>query len=821
MKQILVILKRELNSYFNSAIAYIYLIVFIVINNLLFMSRYFLIGKAEMTFYFNSLPFILFIFIPAITMRLWAEERKHNTFELLLTFPLRSHELVLGKFFASLIFYLIALLSTITVPITLYLTGKPDLGAILSGYLGSFMIGMFFLAIGIFISGLTKEQIVAFVLTTLSCFIFFFIGTDFFAFLLDGWFAGLGTFIKNYIGSAVHFNSFNRGVVDLRDIIYFSVTTSVFLLLNGFFLETRLKPKSKVFFSLAVVICIVGVVIFNWLVNDLLVIRLDLTENKVYTISKITKKVFKELKAPVRVNLYITPSEKMPTFFKTLEQDIVGKLEELKIASGNKFIFKVFHIEAAKLLEEKKTEETALEKIIQDKGILPFQVESIDKDEIGVKLVYSALTIAYKEKKEEVLPRILPQNLPDLEYLILSRIMKLTTEKKPKVAIFAPLKPLDVSPELMGLLANVPSETKTQYKDEYETLVPLMRNNGYDVLRINLSEDDHIPAQTDTLLIINPGSLNERQLYEINKFLYQGGSVMIAAQGYEYSIKIAPPQGIEITPQSLNLDINKLIKKWGVGINTDMLMDENSQIIEVTSGQRVGPFALAMPVKAPNQISVSPSQMNDKMPFMLRLPSLLYLWGSCLDISEDIIKREGLSRSVMFTSSERSWKVAPYFGSLKKESLVFPQSGSEGRFVLGVMLEGQFSNTFKDKDLPSWPKKEEKEKKIEKAEMTNPRPAKLIVIGCAKMFNDDLIRNQGNLGLFSNIVDGLTLGTEIIQLRTKSYVSRDIKKLSDNQKVFYRFLTIIFVPIILVLYAGLRLFLRQKERQFYLMVTRR
>lgn len=114
----------------------------------------------------------------------------------------------------------------------------------------------------------------------------------------------------------------------------------------------------------------------------------------------------------------------MPTSFKTLEADIVGKLEELKVAARNKFDFKVFHIEASGLLAQENKENAAgnesdsLEKILKDKGIVPFQVESINKDEVGVKLIYSALTINYKEKPEEVLPRIVPNNLADLEYII-------------------------------------------------------------------------------------------------------------------------------------------------------------------------------------------------------------------------------------------------------------------------------------------------------------------------------------------------------------------------------------------------------------------
>jgi ABC-type uncharacterized transport system involved in gliding motility auxiliary subunit len=181
----------------------------------------------------------------------------------------------------------------------------------------------------------------------------------------------------------------------------------------------------------------------------------------------------------------------------------------------------------------------------------------------------------------------------------------------------------------------------------------------------------------------------------------------------------------------------------------------------------------------------------------------------------------------MCTSSARGWKVPYEGGTIKSEQLTFPKSGSEGKYVLGLMLEGQFNNAFENEFLPDWPSKEENRQvaqpqeqkepvKKEKAQMQAQKPGKIIIIGCAKMFNDDLMNGPGNLGLFSNIVDGLTLGDRIIKLRSNAYTSRDLKKLTDSQKILYRFLTIPLVPILLAIYAAARLILRRKEKQFYL-----
>src|SRR3989338_2617897 len=140
------IFTRELFSYFNSPIAYIFIVVFVTLVNAMFMSQFFLIGNADMRYFFSLLPVLLCVFIPAITMRLWAEEKKGNTFELLLTFPMETYKLVLGKFLASFIFYVITLTGTLLIPVMLAMTGKPDMGPIAGSYIGAIFAGAFFLS---------------------------------------------------------------------------------------------------------------------------------------------------------------------------------------------------------------------------------------------------------------------------------------------------------------------------------------------------------------------------------------------------------------------------------------------------------------------------------------------------------------------------------------------------------------------------------------------------------------------------------------------------------------------------------------------------
>lgn len=239
MSNLAVIFRREFAAYFNSPIAYIFIIVFLVLTCGLFMTPFFLAGQADMRDFFGNLPLFLIFFIPALTMRLWAEDKRAGTFELLMTLPMRSSEVMLGKYLAALAFYLIALAGTLPVPIMINLLGNPDGGAIFSGYLGAVLLGALYMSVGIFTSGLLRDQISAFILGMLACFILFLMGIPAVAATVDGWFVGLGSFLQNAFGLMPHYQSLQRGVLELGDLAYFLGLSAVFLVLNALWLEGR------------------------------------------------------------------------------------------------------------------------------------------------------------------------------------------------------------------------------------------------------------------------------------------------------------------------------------------------------------------------------------------------------------------------------------------------------------------------------------------------------------------------------------------------------------------------------------------------------
>jgi ABC-2 type transport system permease protein len=235
IKTIYILFKKELMSYFNSPIAYIFISVFLVVGNWLFFKNFFLIGQVSMRAYFELLPWIFLFLSPAITMRLWAEEKKTGTVEFLLTLPVTDWQVVLAKFFGSLAFVLIALFLSATLPITLAILGNVDWGPIVGGYLGALFLGGAYLSLGLFISSLTKNQIIAFVLGLVACFMAFIIGADF---VLIGA-PRFAVPIMSFLGLGSHFYSIAKGVIDSKDIIYYGSFIFIFLWLNARIIESR------------------------------------------------------------------------------------------------------------------------------------------------------------------------------------------------------------------------------------------------------------------------------------------------------------------------------------------------------------------------------------------------------------------------------------------------------------------------------------------------------------------------------------------------------------------------------------------------------
>jgi len=233
MRNVNIILAKELRSMFNSPTAYIVMVVFLLLAGWFFTNTLFLNNVASLRSIFETIPFLLLFFAPAITMRTISEERKVGTIELLLTKPVRDHDIILGKFLAVWLFFGLTLLPTLVYLITLMFIGSVDPGPVIGGYIGLLLMGAGFLALGIVGSALTENQVVAFIVSFLIVFVFFIIDK-----VIPFLPSSLASIVQ-YLGIEYHFANIARGVIDTRDIIYYLSLIGFALLIGVALLERR------------------------------------------------------------------------------------------------------------------------------------------------------------------------------------------------------------------------------------------------------------------------------------------------------------------------------------------------------------------------------------------------------------------------------------------------------------------------------------------------------------------------------------------------------------------------------------------------------
>jgi len=334
MKQIFAITRKELEGYFGSLLSTIFLGVFlaVVLFTFFFVEKFFARGIADIRPMFAWMPLLLVFLLAALTMRLWSEEQRSGTLEMLLTLPVKPIQLVLGKFFAVMTMIVVALVLTLPLPIMASMLGNLDWGPVIGGYLAALLMAAAYAAIGLFVSSRTDNQIVALILTVLLGGLFYVIGTpqvtDFFG-------RSVGDLLRAF-GTGSRFESIERGVIDLRDLVYYLSITAVFLLLNTVSLDMFRWSNKQVLYRRAMTITssllVINMVLVNVWMYPLHGLRVDLTEQKEFTISQATRDLLGQLQEPLLIRAYI--SEKTHPLLAPLAPQISDMLREYEIA-GN------------------------------------------------------------------------------------------------------------------------------------------------------------------------------------------------------------------------------------------------------------------------------------------------------------------------------------------------------------------------------------------------------------------------------------------------------------------------------------------------------
>lgn len=240
MNGFLAVFKREFKGYFSTPLAYVFLVIFLFFSGyMMFRQGFYQMRQADMRTFFSNLPLLFVFMVPSTAMRLWAEERKTGSIELLLTLPITVTQAVLGKFFAAWLFLAIALLLTFPIPLTIMYLGNPDIGLIITGYIGSIFMAGGFLAIGSFFSALSKNQVISFVLSVVACSFLVYAN-------MPTTQAYLSTFMPSGLASAIgqlsfqeHFDSIQKGVIEFKDLAYFILIIIGWVWASGIILDER------------------------------------------------------------------------------------------------------------------------------------------------------------------------------------------------------------------------------------------------------------------------------------------------------------------------------------------------------------------------------------------------------------------------------------------------------------------------------------------------------------------------------------------------------------------------------------------------------
>lgn len=241
MSNLGILFKRELLSYFATPLAYIFVVIFLITNGIFTfdLGGFFLRGQADLMPFFSFHPWLYLFMVPAIAMTLWADERKTGTIELLLTLPVKLQDAVLAKFLAAWVLTGIALLLTFPIWITVNYLGDPDNGVIVAAYLGSWLMAGGFLSIGSCMSACTKNTVIAFILTVSICFVFVIMGSPILLSAFPEWLPQFLAEALAAMGFLTHFDSISKGVLDIRDILFFGIFIAAWLLATGIVIEIK------------------------------------------------------------------------------------------------------------------------------------------------------------------------------------------------------------------------------------------------------------------------------------------------------------------------------------------------------------------------------------------------------------------------------------------------------------------------------------------------------------------------------------------------------------------------------------------------------
>ena len=560
------LVKKDIKSYFDQPAAYILIVPFVAVLSYVFFSQALLTAEASLRPLFTvdfqidnpSLPWLLAIFVPAATMKLLAEENRDGTLELLLTHPIRGWIVLLSKFLSGFLFVAFSILATIGIPIAVQTAGNLDIGAAVGQYVGSLFLAASFVSIGLFTSSLTRNQVVAFILGLSLTMLLMIMGLDIVAVTLPQRLASL----LQDLSPVTHFSSVARGVIHLRDVLYFIALVSTFLSATFLIIRGRtLSHKSTQYRNLQ--LGTAGLIVFSVLIGwsgNSIEGRFDLTEDKLFTLSPATADIVGGLDDILTLELYESREPAVPIALAT--RDIGDFLEDFAAGSDGK----------VKLVRRfPEDDEDDLRKA-QIAGVPPRQFNVRSQGELQIKASYLGLSMTYVDQRETI---AFINSFDGFEYRMASLINRMVEDQKKSVVF------------LTGHGQAGPS-------GGYQTFAALL-TDSYEVREINAAEDPAIDLSgVDVLITGGPTqAIPDETSNAVVEYIAGGGKALMMID----SILVDQSQLIAGENRYSFKDVPE---RFGVIVENDLVFD--LQANETLSfGTQVGSVFLPYPywVRAP------------------------------------------------------------------------------------------------------------------------------------------------------------------------------------------------------------------------------
>ncbi|HJX31837.1 MAG TPA: Gldg family protein [Thermodesulfobacteriota bacterium] len=495
--------------------------------------------------------------------------------------------------------------------------------------------------------------------------------------------------------------------------------------------------------------------------------RLDLTQNKLYTLSDSSINVASTLDDIVKVTCYF--SKNLPSYVMPLKQQVSDILDEYRAyAKGN------IRIE---FLDP--TEDPALAQKLRFMGIPQVQLNIMEKDQASATNVYMGVAVGY-EDKQEVIPFV--KDVNNLEYEITSSILKVTRKEKKTV----------------GFLTG--HEEHTIYGD-YQTVHKALTREC-EVEELNLSSGQPVPNHINVLVVAGPTRLTEQDKYALDQYIMKGGKVV-----FLIDIVTIPPEG---AAQASYRDTNliDMLENYGVRVTKNLVLDRYNMLITFQTGYTV----LRAPYPFYVKVVKEENGFDPDNPIVNQFSSMVFPWVSALEPLKD--SHKDLQFTVLAHSSRYSWLQQGMY-DLSPLQEFMPQPEDIKPYPLAMLVNGKFKSFFADKEIPPVKKSAEEEKTHEEKQETIKQCEKgnqILVVANARFINDNYAEIPGNIEFFLNAVDWFTWGKDLIGVRSRMVLDRTLPFLSEQQKTAIKFANLGGVPILLTLFGIIRFYIRKKKK---------